>query len=164
MDIRSETPGEAAEISAVITEAFTHAPHSDGTESLIVGRLRSQGALSLSLVALSGQGIIGHIAFSPVTVTGRACGWFGLAPLSVRPDRQGQGVGTALVQAGLAALRRQGAAGVVVLGDPGFYTRFGFAACADLQFPGPPPEYFQAQSFCTDMPVGEVAYHPAFFS
>ncbi|MGN0932943.1 GNAT family N-acetyltransferase [Falsigemmobacter intermedius] len=163
MEIRPENRSESDQISALITAAFETAPHRDSTEAAIVQRLREAGGLSLSLVAHDGAEILGHIAFSPVTITAEPGGWYGLAPLSVRPDMQGQGVGAALLREGLSLLRSRSAAGVVVLGDPGYYGRFGFASHTHLTFIGPPPEYFQVLSFGDSVPSGEVAYHPAFF-
>ena len=63
--------------------AFAGVEHSDQTEPQIIGRLRAAGALSLSLVAIEGNVLIGHVAFSPVTIDGAGEGWFGLGPVSV---------------------------------------------------------------------------------
>ena len=154
--------GEDAAITALIEEAFASAEHSDGTEAQIVERLRKASALTLSLIAEDDGEIVGHVAFSPVTVNGQAAGWFGLGPVAVRPDLQRKGIGDALVSEGLANLVAYGAAGCVVLGDPKYYGRFGFATKPSLRFPGPPAEYFQALAFGGDVPSGTVAYHPAF--
>lgn len=81
---------------------------------------------------------------------------------SVLPGRQGQGIGSRLMKAALAELRNQGAAGCVVLGDPGYYGRFGFNTCAGLELPGVPQEYFQALSFGADLLTGTVQYHESF--
>jgi putative acetyltransferase len=162
MEIRLERRGEDTDLAAVIDQAFASAEHSDGTEAQIVDRLRAAGALTLSLVAEDQGAIIGHVAFSPVTVDGKSAGWFGLGPVAVRPDRQRQGVGEALIGEGLAQLVATGAAGCVVLGEPSFYSRFGFVADPRLRYPGPPAEYFQTLAFGGVMPTGAVAYHPAF--
>lgn len=163
MDIRGERAGDAAAIGEVTAAAFAGAAHSDGSEAAIVARLRREGALALSLVAVERGAIIGHIAFSPVTVAGAAGRWFGLGPLSVAPARQGAGVGSALVRAGLARLTAAGAASCVVLGDPGYYARFGFAVREGLVYPGAPAAYFMALALNgAAAPVGEVAYAPAF--
>ncbi|MDO5642876.1 MAG: N-acetyltransferase [Paracoccus sp. (in: a-proteobacteria)] len=162
MDIRPERPGDKAAIAALTTAAFLTAPHSDGTEADIIARLRAAGALSLSLVAVDGARIIGHAAFSPVTIAGGDQGWMGLGPVSVRPARQGRGTGAALIRDGLARIGAAGAGGCVVLGDPGYYQRFGFAALPGLTLPGLPAGYFMALPFKAPPPQGEVAYHPAF--
>lgn len=162
MEIRDESIGDAPAISRLVTEAFRDAPHSDGTEAAIVERLRSAAALTLSLVAVEGGAILGHVAFSPVTVAGEDRDWFGLGPLAVRASDRRRGVGAALVRAGLERLTRDGAAGCVVLGDPAYYARFGFRADPALTLDGVPPEYFQALRL-GGADAGAVAYHRAFY-
>lgn len=115
-----------------------------------------------SLVATLNSEVVGHVAFSPVTIDGRDLGWFGMGPVSARPDRQGQGIGSALIRAGLARLEGMGAAGCVVLGDPGFYRRFGFDNDPVLRFDGAPAEYFMRISFGCATPSGVVAFHEGF--
>lgn len=146
----------------MIDAAFADHPHSDGTEAAIVARLRERGALSVSLVATLRRRVVGHLALSPVTIDGAIAGWFGLGPVAVAPDAQAMGVGSALIRAGLDRLRAQGAAGCVVLGDPGYYRRFGFSADPALTYPGPPADYFQALVIAGPCARGTVAYHPAF--
>ena len=162
MQIRPEQVGDAEAIRAVTTAAFAGAPHSSGTEADIVDALRSAGDLTLSLVAMDAGEVVGHVAFSPVTIGGRAAGWFGLGPVAVRPDRQGAGVGRALIEAGLGQLRGLGAAGCVVLGEPGYYGRFGFEADPRLTYDGAPAPYFQRLAFGGEVPEGKAAYRPAF--
>ena len=162
MEIRPERPGDEAEIAALITGAFAGADHSDGTEANIVERLRQNGALTLSLVAEIGGAIVGHVAYSKVTIDGTEAGWFGLGPVAVSPLHQRGGIGDRLIREGLDRLREIGSAGCVVLGDPAYYRRFGFVTDAGLRFPGPPPEYFQSLPFIGDIPNGVVAYHSAF--
>lgn len=160
--IRSETPPDTAAIAGVHLQAFAGHPHSDQTEHLIVERLRQRGRLAVSLVAEDGGKVVGHIALSPVLVDGLACGWFGLGPVGVLPACQGKGIGAALVEQGLSALRKRGAAGCVVLGEPAYYGRFGFRAQEGLHYPGPPPDYFMALALHGALPSGLVAYDPAF--
>ncbi|WP_020655972.1 GNAT family N-acetyltransferase [Massilia niastensis] len=163
LHIRPELPADIAAIDAVERAAFASHPHSNQTEHLIVERLRGRGRLTLSLAALEGSGrLVGHIAFSPVTIDGQDHGWYGLGPLAVLPQAQGRGVGTALVEAGLACLRRRGARGCVLVGEPGYYGRFGFAPLASLRYPGLPPEYFLSLAFAEPAPAGVVAYDEAF--
>ena len=78
------------------------------------------------------------------------------------PDRQGQGVGSQLMEKVLRSLRESGAKDCVLLGDPIYYHRFGFKPQPDLVLPNVPPEYFQAISFCGNFPAGTVTYHEAF--
>lgn len=162
LTIRNEQAADIDAISALTAAAFEHAEHSSHTEQFIVNALRRSGQLSVSLVAVHNNEIIGHVAISLVTVSSGATGWFGLGPISVGPDCQGQGVGSALMEAALAELRRLGGVGCVVLGEPGYYGRFGFKAEPGLELPGVPQEYFQAVSFGDEMPSGTVKYHAAF--
>ena len=162
MEIRRERLEDKEAIAALVKAAFASAEHSSGTEAQIVERLRAAGALTLSLVAEDGGEIVGHAAFSPVALDGKSTGWFGLGPVAVRPDRQRQGIGDALISEGLGQLVAYGAAGCVVLGEPAYYGRFGFTTDERLRYPGPPPEYFQALAFGGAIPSGTVAYHPAF--
>lgn len=162
MQIRPERPGDKAAISHLTTAAFLTTTHSDGTEAAIIDRLRKSGALLLSLVAEDQTGITGHIAFSPVMLGDAAQGWVGLGPVSVAPSVQGHGIGSTLIREGLSRIQAAGHGGCVVLGDPAYYTRFGFAVTPGITFPGVPPEYFMALGFGCPIPRGEVAYHPAF--
>jgi predicted N-acetyltransferase YhbS len=160
--LRPEQPGDESAISAVTEAAFTGHPHSDGSEVGIVERLRGAGALTISLVAEDAGQIVGHAAFSPVTIADGTTGWFGLGPVSVQPGRQREGIGSALIRAGLEQLRQAGAAGCVVLGDPAYYGRFGYTHDPVLTYPVPLPEAFQQQRFTGASPKGEVTYHAAF--
>lgn len=162
MQIRPERPGDEEAISLLTTAAFLTAEHSDGTEAQIVEQLRKARALLLSLVAEGETGISGHIAFSPVVIGGAGQGWVGLGPVSVAPAHQRGGIGGALTRDGLARMQAAGHGGCVVLGDPGYYARFGFAVTPGITYPGVPPEYFMALRFDGPLPQGEVAYHPAF--
>jgi putative acetyltransferase len=124
--------------------------------------LRSAGQLALSLVADAEGTLIGHVAASPVSISDGASGWFGLGPISVLPQHQGHGIGSQLVREALRLLRRRGACGCVVLGEPAYYRRFGFQTDPGLVIPGVPQEYFQAMSFDSSQPRGIVTYHEAF--
>lgn len=160
--IRKEAPSDAAAIDAVTIAAFREAAHSSHTEHCIIRALRDAGQLSLSLVAEDDHSIIGHVAISPVTISDGTSGWYGLGPISVAPERQGQGVGCLLMTQALAELRDMGASGCVLLGEPGYYTRFGFVAEPSLVLPGVPAEYFQAICFNGNLPAGDVNYHESF--
>jgi putative acetyltransferase len=160
--VRAERPGDASAIRRVIEAAFAGHRHSNGREPAIVDRLRTDGDLATSLVAEENGSIVGHVAFSPVTVSGRASGWYGLGPVSVMPARQRVGIGSQLISEGLTRLRRLGAEGCVVLGEPGYYARFGFSHDPALRYPGPPSEYFQRLTWADRDPDGEVRYAAAF--
>lgn len=161
--IRSELSGDEAAIHALTRAAFLDAPYASQTEPFIVDALREAGALALSLVAEQEGRLVGHVAVSPVTIgAGEVTGWYGLGPISVLPAYQRRGVGSLLMHAALDALRGRGAAGCVVLGDPAYYGRFGFAPAAPLVLPDVPPDHFQAICFSGAKPGGEVRYHAAF--
>ena len=161
--IRDEQPGDEAAIAALTEVAFRNASHSDGNEAAIVGQLRTDGDLALSLVVVNeDEAIIGHAAFSPVTISDGAPGWYGLGPVSVIPLSQRAGIGSSLIEEGLARLRGMDARGCVVLGDPGYYGRIGFRHDPRLAFPGPPAEYFQVLVFAGAAPQGTIRYAPAF--
>lgn len=160
--IRPERPEDAAAIGEVTREAFASHPHSRQTEQFIVQALRAADALFISLVAeLSGR-IVGHAAFSPVTISDGTPDWFGLGPISVLPEFQRQGIGRALMARGLSTLRERGAAGCLLVGEPAFYERFGFARHRGLVLPGVPDEYLLALPFGPTLPEGVVTFHPAF--
>ena len=131
-------------------------------EHLIVDKLRAANALTLSLVAEDQGQLIGHIAFSPISVDGKNGEWYGLGPVAALPEKQGQGIGSALIRKGIELMKEQNAEGIVLLGDPGYYSRFGFRNHPELIFPGVPAEYFMALPLKDMIPAGEVAYHPDF--
>jgi putative acetyltransferase len=122
---RPEHASDAAAIRQIVETAFpTHA------EARLVEALRASGKLPVSMVACNDGGVVGYVAFSPVTV-GESTG-LGLAPLAVVPAHQGKGVGALLVREGLATCTQTGAGFVVVLGDPEYYGRFGFIRASEF--------------------------------
>lgn len=123
MEVRREQGDDFAAIDAINTAAFER----EGEARLVRALRELPGAISLVAVDEEGT-IVGHIAFSRVTVDGRkfAAPPLGLGPMSVLPERQNQGIGTDLVRAGLEQCRAAGAPFVVVLGHPDYYPRFGF--------------------------------------
>ena len=160
--IRPETTVDVDPIHALTAAAFRDAEHTSRTEQFINDALRAAGQLTVSLVADDSGVIVGHVAISPVSLSDGSVGWFGLGPVSVTPERQGEGLGSRLVRQALDALREQGAAGCVVLGSPDYYGRFGFRANPRLVLPDVPPEYFQALAFDGSIPAASVQYHEAF--
>ena len=160
--IRKEQPADTDAIARLTEAVFRNEQHSSHTEQFIVDALRRHHQLTVSLVALEDDIIVGHAAVSPVTISSGATGWYGLGPISVSPGRQRRGIGSKLINAALNEMRRFGGQGCVVLGDPAYYGRLGFKPYPMLVLPGTPPEYFQALSFGKDMPAGSVSYHQSF--
>ncbi|MGA9019017.1 MAG: N-acetyltransferase [Candidatus Cybelea sp.] len=160
--VREERATDIDAIGRLTDAAFREHPLSNHTEQFIISALRRCGRLTLSLVAVEGGAILGNVALSPVTISSGVTGWYGLGPVSTLPSRQREGIGSMLIDSALAELKRIGAAGCVVLGDHGFYGRFGFKARPDLDLPGAPAEHFQAISFGAEPPIGSVRYDEAF--
>lgn len=160
--IEPEQPADLAAIRELTIAAF------DGRteEADLVDALREGRDLLLSLVARHRGDIVGHVAFSRVMVDDSAGpeGAVGLAPVGVRPDMQQRGIGARLIEAGLDQLQAAGESAVLVVGNPAYYTRFGFSVAAAEQYPcdysGP---YFMAR-FLGDAaaPRGPVTYPDAF--
>lgn len=163
---RGERAGDAAALARVIVAAFADEPQGGQFERRIVDALRVDGRLSVSFVAVRDGRLVGHVAFSPVAIGAGGEGWHGLAPLAVWPGCQRQGIGAALVRAGLDALRRAGARGCVVLGEPAYYARFGFGPAGDIVFPQAPPDALMALPFGehAPRPAGELRYHASFYA
>ncbi len=144
--IRRERPEDADAIFEVTFQAFAQ----DG-EARLVNALRSDGDYlrELSFVAVSGNRIIGHILFPPITIVSEVAetSALALAPLSVHQDFQCLGIGAALVEVGLGECRRLGHRIVIVVGHPAYYPKFGFspARAFGIHAPFPcPDEAFMA--------------------
>ena len=160
--IRPEQQGDEKRIYAITDAAFREMEFSDGDEPDLIDKLRDAGDLTLSLVAEDAERIVGHIAFSPVSISDGATDWYGLGPVSVTPELQRTGIGSKLILRGIADLRETGARGIILLGSNVYYPRFGFEHDPELQYPGPPAEYFQRLVLEGDAPKGVVSYAPAF--
>ncbi len=160
--IRDETGADASAISEVTAAAFKALEVSHHTEQFIIEALRAAGALSVSLVAELDGRVVGHIAFSPVTISDGTPGWYGLGPVSVLPACQRRGIGKALIREGLSRLRERKAQGCCLVGHPGYYRKFGFKNVSELVVEGVPPEVFFALSFDGRYPQGSVTFHEAF--
>jgi putative acetyltransferase len=144
--LRSEHPGDRQQVRKLNQAAFQRSDEAD-----LIDGLRAEGAVLLSLVAeLDGQ-IIGHILFSRMTIetTQNSVAAASLAPMAVLPDHQGRGVGSRLIQHGLAELRERGEQIVIVLGHKDYYPRFGFTSenARHLESPFPPDVYMALELF-----------------
>lgn len=160
--IRDETYADVTAITEVTVAAFKSLEVSGHTEQFIIEALRAGNALSISLVAEIDGRVLGHIAFSPLTISDGTQDWYGLGPVSVLPEFQRQGIGKALIQEGLSRLKDMNARGCCLVGHPDYYRKFGFKNVTDLVYEGVPQEVFFALSFDGHMPHGIVSFHEAF--
>ncbi|UWM77900.1 N-acetyltransferase [Rhizobium sp. WSM4643] len=164
MLIRDETPEDIDAIHNLTWTAFKPMTYSDGTEAEIVRRLRENGDLTISLVAEQDGEILGHVAFSPVTIEGANDGWFGLGPISVKPERQRQGIGKAMIALGLELLNEMGASGCALIGNPEIYSRVGFRSDGQLKYLDLDTRLVQRIVFRGSPPSGTLQFVPAFES
>jgi putative acetyltransferase len=157
--IRTETPADVDGIDGAVEAAFGRRDEAD-----LVSALRADAAWipDLSLVADVDGSIVGHIALTRAAVEGSPV--LALAPLAVVPDHQRRGIGSALVWAALQRVAAGPAPTVVVLGDPGFYGRFGFRSARELGITGPfgDIDEFQALGTPATAPVGRMSYSAPF--
>jgi putative acetyltransferase len=160
--IRNETDADVGTITEVTIAAFKTLAISNHTEQFIIEALRAAKALTVSLVAEVNGRVIGHIAFSPVTISDGTRNWYGLGPVSVLPEYQRKGVGKALIQEGLSRLKDLNAHGCCLVGHPDYYRKFGFKNASGLVHEGVPQEVFFALSFDGHTPQGTVAFHEGF--
>jgi putative acetyltransferase len=159
--IRNEETKDIERVRSILRQAFP-----TDAESKLVDALRTNGKATISLVAVRGDDVLGHVLFSPVSTTppGESKG-LGLAPVAVHSDFQGQGVGSQLIHAGLQRCLELGYDYCVVLGDPEYYQRFGFEKAGSL---GLQNEYgvddeFMIHLFHEDIaPSGLVQYSAEF--
>lgn len=140
MTLRIAGSADRDDIHAVHLAAFPE------SESALVAKLavdllaEDTTPQTFSWVAEADGRIIGHVAFSPVTMDSDEPGQgYILAPLGVRPEHHKGGVGSKLVEAGLKHLSDRGVDFVIVYGDPAYYGRFGFSAEAAARFTPPYP-------------------------
>jgi putative acetyltransferase len=164
MIIRKEMESDLEAITEVTIAAFNTLPISNHTEQFIIKELRAAGVLTISLVAEIDDQIVGHIAFSPVTISDGSTGWYGLGPVSVLPEYHRRGIGKSLINKGLDLLKDLEAQGCVLVGDPNYYKKFGFQNYPDLIHEGVPQEVFIALPFSERIPKGIVVFHEGFLA
>lgn len=160
--IRSETSADVGAIAEVTVAAFKALAISVQTEQFVIAALRAAKALTVSLVAEVDGRVVGHIAFSPVMISDGSENWYGLGPVSVLPECQRRGIGSALIQEGMSRLKDLGAQGCCLVGHPEYYGRFGFQNMRGLVCEGVPEEVFFALSFDGHIPQGMVEFHVGF--
>jgi putative acetyltransferase len=162
--IRPERAHDHAAIYDLTKRAFAPMPFADGDEQELIGKLRAAGALALSLVAEKDGVVVGQSTFSPAYPTDGTSGWYALGPVSVAPELKHRGIGSKLILAGIAWLRDQDAAGCVLVGNPVYYSRFGFRPFPTFAPEGEPAEYFQILPLRVVKPDVVVGFHPLFHS
>jgi putative acetyltransferase len=162
--VRAETPEDIVAVRQVNEAAFGRVE-----EAALVDALRAAACPHISLVAESGGQVVGHIFFSPVTLETEegAHALLGLAPMSVLPAHQNQGIGSRLVREGLSECRRAGCGAVVVLGHPEYYPRFGFVPASrkglSCEYPVPDEAFMVAELTPGGLSAqGLVRYRPEF--
>lgn len=158
--IREELPEDHYAIYALTRDAFAPMSFSDGSEPEMIDQMREAGDLTLSLVA-EDDGIVGHVAFSPVRISETQGIWYGLGPISVRADKQRQGIGTRLAQTGLEMLRKMGATGCVLTGNPDVYHPMGFSTDHALTYSGLNPKFISYYACDGTRPAGEINFAEA---
>ena len=170
--IRPEAPADVDAVHRLTEAAFAASELGHHGEAQLVDTLRAECPESLSLVAVKDDEVVGHILFTTATLTspsGTPETGMGLAPMSVSPGLQKQGVGSRLIRDGLDRLRAQGTPFVIVLGHPDYYPKFGFERAVDhgvqSDFPDLAPEHFMIQWLDgrTSSPGGVARYHSAFY-
>jgi putative acetyltransferase len=160
--IRPERPDDHAAIRDVTERAFAPMPFADGDEHVLIGKLREAGALAMSLVAESDGRVIGQVTFTPAFPADGSEGWYTLGPVSVEPGLQKTGVGSRLIETGLAKLQKGGAAGCILVGNPAYYCRFGFSLAPQLAPEGGHAAFFQALPMRVADPGCIIDFHPLF--
>ncbi|MBD2441413.1 GNAT family N-acetyltransferase [Nostoc sp. FACHB-110] len=167
MKIRCETPQDYFAIAEVNTLAFSQENEAKLIDAI---RLSDRYLPKLSLVAEIDHLIVGHILFSYIDLVGvETLKVLGLAPMAVRPQFQNQGIGTALVKAGLEIAEAKKEAIVIVLGHPHFYSRFGFQPSVIYKIESPfpvPTDVFMVKPLTSyqEKYKGKVVYPDAFNS
>jgi len=162
IEIRHEQKGDESSISKIIAVAFAGKSYSDGTEPGLVDELRKDNALTLSLVAIDGDTVVGQICFSEAGISSGTGSWYTLGPIAVLPTSQGQGIGRKLIESGLKELEEIGAWGCILVGDPGYYSNHGFKCSPENCPAGESKEHFQIRLIKSNDPDGVFSFHPVF--
>ena len=157
--IRDEIDADVDAITEVTVAAFKTLEISNHTEQFIIEALRADNALTVSLIAEVDGRVVGHVAFSPVTISDGTQNWYGLGPVSVLPEHQREGIGKSLILEGISRLKGLNAKGCCLVGHPNYYRKLGFKNVSGLVHEGVPQEVFLAMSFDGQIPQGTVNFH-----
>ncbi len=162
MRIRPEDANDHAAIYNLTKRAFAPMPYSGGNEQELIDNLRQSDVLTISLVACKGPDVVGHIAFSPAFAADGSEGWYALGPVSVDPELQRLSIGSKLIHAGIALLNARDAAGCILVGNPDYYSRFGFRPYPQFAPHGQPAEFFMILPLRIIEPQTVVSFHAVF--
>lgn len=160
--IRDEKASDEAAIYNLTACAFADMPYSDGREPDIINALRQAEDLHVSLVLEKDDKIIGHIAFSPVKISGQTGLWYGLGPVSIDAECRRQGYAKMLIAEGLSRIREKGAKGAVLIGNPDVYGGSGFVSTGSLTYGELDTAYVQQHVFDGETISGDITYAPGF--
>lgn len=163
LQIRTERDCDVDVICSITERAFRDMPYAGGDEQDVIDRLRSANVLTLSLVAVLNTEVVGHIAFSPAKAGDGSYPWYALGPVSVVPEHQREGIGSALIKDGLAQLRDLDALGCILTGNPLYYQKFGFELAPDNTPRNESEQFFMVKQLSDTVPQGRFAFHGAFY-
>lgn len=144
--LRQEEASDHQAVENLIAAAFQEVPISDHQEHFLVARLRRAPTFvpELSIVAVQEEELLGHILLTPIQIAGESTSFpaLALAPVSVKPEWQGQGIGGALIREAHQKARDLGHQIIVLVGHESYYPRFGYQLCCDfnIQLPFPAPD------------------------
>ena len=161
--IRPEKDIDHTAIWQITKDAFAGKAYAGGDEQDLINNLRSAGVLALSLVAVEGETVVGHVAYSPATICSGVGLWYGLGPIAVAPEHQKWGIGGKLIEAGFQQLTTMGANGCVLVGDPRYYSRHGFELAPQHCPDNEPETNFMLKHIDGPTPVGKFGFHPIFY-
>ena len=161
--IRDERVAEHQSIYRITRLAFIDRPYAAGDEQDLINRLRAVGALTISLVVLIDDDLVGQATFSPASQSDGSAPWYALGPISVHPDHQSLGIGSALIAEGFQRLQERSALGCILTGDPAYYERFGFVLSPSHTPKTESPQSFQVKFFTDFRPQGIFSFHQAFY-
>lgn len=144
MEIRTIETEDYAEIKVLIQKAFENEEHSDGDEQLLVERIRKEKSYQkeFEVIALINSEIVGHGLLSPIIIEQKESSLIedavmALAPLAVKKEYQGKGIGRAIIEELENRAKTAGYQGLSILGDPGYYQRFGYFPAKIKQIEAP---------------------------
>lgn len=165
MNIYLESPMDHEAVYAILRRAFADKDYSRFQEETVVKALRQVKAIKNAYVAEVDNNLVGYLALSEVSINGNDFDmtWYGVGPMAVLPEYQRQGIGSALINRILFQLRQTDIGGLILVGDHGYFKRFGFQPSNSMVAQGIPQESILIYPFRKTLPVGELWFHSAFY-